>query len=177
MQPSITVAVRDMRVGILLALLGILFGFAMGGLFGVFEDRMKAGLAADAAAVLATTYGGDPAKAQAVAEKSWAYFKRAHLHGGAIGTASLAVILVLATTGANRLFSRIAALALGFGSIGYPLFWLVAGARAPGMGGTGAAKESLQWLAVPSSGALLLGLAVAFAAAAMPLFSPPNPRD
>jgi len=171
MDASITASLRAMRAGVLLAMLGVLFGFVMGGLFGAFEDSLKGGLAADADAVLATTYGGDTAKAQAVVDKSWAYFKRAHMHGGGIGAASLAVMLVLAAAGAHRRLSAAVALALGIGSIGYPVFWLLAGIRAPGMGGTGAAKESLEWLAVPSSGALLLGLVLAIAATAAALFS------
>jgi hypothetical protein len=35
---------------------------------------------------------------------------------------------------------------------------MFAGMRAPGMGSTGAAKESLAWLAIPSSGLCILGL-------------------
>jgi hypothetical protein len=177
MDASITAALRAMRAGVLLAMFGVLFGFAMGGLFGAFEDRLKGGLAADADAVLATTYAGDPTKAQAVVDKSWSYFKRAHLHGGGIGAASLAVMLILAAAGAHRHLSALAALAMGAGSLGYPVFWLVAGIRAPGMGGTGAAKESLKWLAVPSSGALLLGLALAIGVTAAALFSQKGTRD
>ena len=49
-------------------------------------------------------------------------------------------------------------LCLGVGSLGYSLFWLLAGLRAPGFGGTGATKESLQWLAVPTSALCILEL-------------------
>ena len=44
------------------------------------------------------------------------------------------------------------------GALGYSVFWLLAGLRAPGLGGTGPAKESLAWLAFPSAGLLLLGV-------------------
>ena len=40
---------------------------------------------------------------------------------------------------------------MGLGSLGYSMFWMLAGMRAPGLGSTGAAKESLEWLAVPTS--------------------------
>lgn len=46
--------------------------------------------------------------------------------------------------------------ALGAGGFGYSVFWMWAGFRAPSLGSTGAAKESLNWLAMPSSGAFVL---------------------
>ena len=53
--------------------------------------------------------------------------------------------------------------ALGGGALGYSVFWMWAGFIAPGLGSTGAAKESLRWLAMPSAGALMLATAgVAF---------------
>ena len=51
---------------------------------------------------------------------------------------------------------RLTAFGLGAGSFGYSLYWMWAGFRAPGLGGTGLAKESLKWLAMPSSGAVVL---------------------
>jgi hypothetical protein len=46
--------------------------------------------------------------------------------------------------------------ALGAGGFGYSVYWMWAGFRAPALGGTTAAKESLKWLAMPSSGAFVL---------------------
>ena len=54
--------------------------------------------------------------------------------------------------------AKIASVLLGAGSGLYGLFWLLAGFTAPGLGSTGAAKENLEWLAIPSSGALVVGL-------------------
>jgi hypothetical protein len=51
------------------------------------------------------------------------------------------------------------ALALGIGALGYSVYWMWAGFIAPGLGGTGAAKESLRWLAIPSAGAVMLATA------------------
>lgn len=161
---------RAMRWGVLLCLLGILFGFGLGGAFGAFEESLKGGLQADADAALATHYGGDAAKAKAVVDKAWSYYKRAHMHGGAIGAAGLAVIGVLAAARAARKLSVLAPLLMGIGSLGYPIFWLLAGMRAPGLGGTGAAKDSLEWLAVPTSGAAMVGLVLATFAAISALF-------
>ena len=145
--------------GMALALLAVLFGFAMGGVFGLNEDIIKGRLAASAAAVTTTVYHGDATAAEPVVAKSWEYMQRAHLHGGAIGTAALGMIVVMLLIGAAPRTIRILGLALGAGALGYAVFWLWAGFLAPGLGSTGAAKESLRWLAMPSAGALMLGTA------------------
>lgn len=148
-----------MRFGLCITLLAILFGFGMGGLFGGFEDLLKNDLKSRAHAVLDSVYKGDQTKLQATIDKAWVYYQRSHLHGAAIGTASLACILALAFM--HRPASRtkaVVALALGVGALGYALYWLWAGYRAPELGGTAAAKESLKWLALPTSGAALLGI-------------------
>ena len=149
---------RPLAPGIFLALLAIALGFGLGGIFGAAEDSIKGRLKGDAAAVLEPTYGGDQAAADKVTSKSWAYLKRSHLHAGVLGTAALSMILLLALLGKPGLLARGSAVVLGFGAVVYGLFWLFAGFRAPGMGSTGVAKESLQWLAVPGAGACLLGL-------------------
>ena len=150
--------IATMKYGALLALLALCYGFGLGGVFGAFEEDIKAHLKTEGEAVVSQAYGGDAAKMQKVADKSWVYFKRAHLHANGLGTAALALILLLACLPAAASTRRLAALALGTGAVLYPLFWMWAGLRAPGMGGTGAAKASLQWLAVPSAGLCILGL-------------------
>jgi hypothetical protein len=54
-------------------------------------------------------------------------------------------------------FGGLASTLLGIGAIGYPLFWMLAGLKAPALGSTGAAKESLSWLAIPSAACLVTG--------------------
>lgn len=56
----------------------------------------------------------------------------------------------------NRI-KKIIAICLGLGSLGYSTFWLFAGLKAPGMGGTHLAKESLDWFAIPMAGLCILG--------------------
>ncbi len=166
----------DMRLGTALALLTLLYGFGLGGTFGAFEDNIKGHLKREGQQVLDTEYGGDEAALKKVTDKSWVYFKRAHLHANGIGTASLALILLLAHLPFDRRVKRLTALALGMGALGYPLFWMLAALRAPGMGGTGAAKESLQWLALPSSALCILGLLAVAVLAGRALFIKP-PAD
>lgn len=154
---DVNARVRAALPGFLLATLTILLGFALGGLFGLNEDAIKSRLEARAAAVETTVYRGDASAADAVLAKSWTYMQRAHLHAGATGTAAVALIGMLVLVGVAPRSVRITGWLLGLGALGYSAFWLWAGFRAPGLGGTGAAKESLRWLAMPSAGAILLG--------------------
>ena len=157
--PWQTASLRAALPGLAVAVLAVLFGFAMGGIFGLNEDIIKDRLAASAAAVTATVYRGDASAAEPVVAKSWDYMQRAHLHGGAIGTAAIGLIVVLLLIGTSPRTTRVLSLALGAGALGYSVFWMWAGFIAPGLGSTGAAKESLRWLAMPSSGAVMLATA------------------
>ncbi len=174
---DVTRRLRASRIGVSLAVLTILYGFGIGGAFGAFEDSMKAGLADDAKAVLSTVYGGDESKIKPVLDKSWAYYKRAHLHGGGIGGAALGLIVLLAMLrrpGAR--LRQIVAAGLGVGALGYSVYWLLAARAAPSLGGTTQAKETLEWLAVPSAGLLLLGLVAVLALTVMELFRAELPK-
>jgi hypothetical protein len=144
------------RLGLVLAGLTLLFGQGVGIGFGLAEDTIKARLKASAAAVRDTTCQGDEAAARAVLDKSWSYLQRAHLHAGGMGTTAVALLVSVGLVGASRRWNLAIGLGLWAGGLGYSVFWLWAGFRAPGLGSTGAAKESLRWLAMPSSGAFVL---------------------
>src|SRR5688572_29677221 len=124
-------SLKSFAPAIAFTLLATLFGQGMGIAFGAIEDSMKAGLKADADAVLATAYGGDAAKAKSVVDKSWVYYQRAHLHGGALATFALALTLLLAFLPGKLMLRRASAIAASVGSLGYGVFWLLAGMRAP----------------------------------------------
>ena len=149
---------RPLAPGIILALLSIAFGFLLGGSFGVAEDTIKGYLRSSADAGFETVYQGDASKREAVVAKSWTYLKRAHLHGGAIGTAALSSILLLVLFGRAGLLERISAAAFGAGALLYSMFWLAAGLTAPAVGSTGEAKEMLGFIAIPGAGLCLLGI-------------------
>lgn len=148
---------KPVKFGVVLAIATILLGFVLGGAFGAKEDAIMEYLNAQAQPVIETVYKGDTAKVEAVVNKSWNYFKRAHLHAGAIGTASLLLVTLLAFMNVKTIVKNLLSLVIGLGSFGYSFFWLWAGIRAPALGGTGIAKESLSWLAIPSAGFLILG--------------------
>lgn len=161
----------DLRIGIVLSLITLLFGFGLGGAFGAFEDKIKGSLASSAMAVKDSVYNGDEAAMGKVTSKAWTYMKRAHMHANGIGTSSLVLILLLAAVPASMTIRRCVAAGLGAGALGYSSFWLFAARRAPALGSTHDAKESLSWLAVPSAGLLLVGLIAVLVLFAIHAFS------
>ena len=158
--PEQRLEIRAALPGLILAVMTLLFGFGLGIVFGLNEDAIKSRFSASAAAVEATVYHGDASTAKPVLEKSWSYAQRAHLHAGGLGTSAIALIVTLLLLGTGPRLTRVLSIALGIGALGYAVFWLWAGFRAPGLGSTGAAKESLAWLAIPSSGVFVLATAV-----------------
>lgn len=148
------------KTGILLSLLTLAFGFGLGAAFGAGEDSLKGGLKSSGEAVLDSVYKGDVGAMDKVLAKSWVYYKRAHLHANGLGTSALAmIILIAALPSVNLRWRWVTATALGLGSLGYSIYWLIAGMRAPGVGSTHDAKESLDFLAIPSSALCIFGLA------------------
>lgn len=153
---SLAVRLRAAWLGLGFAVLTVIFGQGMGIVFGVNEAAIKSRLSASAAAVQGTAYKNDATAAKAVLDKSWVYMQRAHLHAGGMGTTALVLIVLLCLLGASRRMTAILGAGLGVGGLGYSVYWMWAGFLAPGLGGTTAAKESLSWLAMPSSGAFVL---------------------
>ncbi len=153
-----TVDLGSVRIGIVLALLTLLYGFGLGGTFGAFEDNIKGTLEASAMAVRDTVYQGDETAMKKITGKSWTYMKRAHLHANGLGTAALALIFVLGGTRASVTLRRVVSGAIGIGALGYSSFWMFAALTAPALGSTHDAKEALDWLAIPSAGLCILGL-------------------
>jgi hypothetical protein len=153
---SFTASLRSASFGLSLAVLTLLFGQGLGIVFGLNEEAIKSRLASSAAGVRETVYQGNDAVIKAVLDKSWVYMQRAHLHAGGMGTTAFALGGFICLLGAPRRVTDTICLALGAGGLGYSVFWMWAGFRAPALGGTGAAKESLKWLAMPSSGLFAL---------------------
>jgi len=163
---------RPLAAGILFAFASIASGFGLGVAFGAAEDDLKDQLRESAQAVLESVYAGDESQAESVVSKSWTYFKRAHLHANGLGTIALAVSLLLALLGAPGVLARLSSFGLGAGALFYAAYWLFAGLTAPGLGSTSAAKQSLAWLAIPSSGACVAGLAGALICLLRAIFQP-----
>ena len=166
-------AVKQVAPGIILALLAVLFGFGLGGALGVAEDPIKGHLLSSADAAPDSVYKGDTKKKDAVVKKSWRYVKRAHMHAGSIGVTALACILLLLLLGKPGPVEKATAIAFGAGGLLYALFWMFAGLKAPGLGSTSAAKESLRFMAMPGVALCLLGLCGTLFAVIRRLFAKP----
>lgn len=172
----VTIDLRPVRFGLLFGLLAVLYGWGLGLVFGVNEDGIRKRFIADAEGSRAIylqkagTEDGATAAIKKIDESAWRYFLRAHLHAGGIGSIAIGGSLVLSLLSVGRGAKLVASLLLGLGAVGYPLFWMLAGLRAPGLGSTGAAKESLQWLAIPSAGGLFIGGLITFGLVVADLF-------
>jgi hypothetical protein len=150
------------KYGILVAMIAILFGGLMGLSFGCCEDSIKDALKAGAQESLLGVYKGDQVKADKVVQKSWVYMKRAHLHSQTMGVISIAFSLLVAGLNFPERAQMGVSLLSGLGSLGYGFFWMVSGYIAPGMGSTGAAKESVALIAQASGGAFFLAGVILF---------------
>jgi len=170
MQKSFAEILLPVKYGLLFALITIVYGFGLGGTFGAIEENIKGHLKNSAKEVLTSVYDGDEAQMKKVTDKSWIYFKRAHLHANGLGTASVILIILVSFLPISNKIKGINAIFLGVGSLGYSFFWMLAGLKAPAMGSTGLAKESLTWLALPSSGLCIIGLIMIVALVIKSLF-------
>lgn len=151
-------ALRPMRAGILLALLSLILGFALGGAFGGFSAPIRGHFKEEAQKVVEAKYKGDMKNANSALDKAWSYLKRSHLHASGLGTTSLVLILLLATCRLSSTTLFLTSLALGLGALGYSVYWLLAGWTVPSIGNADEAKEALRYLAIPSAGLCIVGL-------------------
>jgi hypothetical protein len=172
----VAIDLGPVRFGLLFGLLAILYGWGLGVAFGLNEEAFRKRFLADAEANRAMyvqnagSEEGATAAIKKIDESAWTYFLRAHMHGGGIGSIAVGASVVLSLLSVGRGAKLVASLLLGLGAIGYPMFWMLAGLRAPGLGSTKAAKESLEWLAIPSAGGLFIGGLITFGLVATDLF-------
>lgn len=86
--------IKPIKIGVLLSLLTILFGYGLGCIFGAANSSMKDYFHEQVYVVHADNFSN--VKDQDTAfSKAKDYIKRAHLHSAAMGTASLVTILAL----------------------------------------------------------------------------------
>jgi hypothetical protein len=135
-----------------------LLSFVLGGIFGVSESIIRDHLKNKGQDVVDTVYEGDSERMENVANRSFGFFRRAHFHAGGLGAVSLVVILMLMFLQASLILKKLTALALGLGAFGYSTFWMFIGLKAPGLGNIGEARESLAYMAIPSTILCILGL-------------------
>lgn len=144
------------RPGLVLALLTLAFGVAMGIAFGVNEDAFQAYIAQGIAA--------HPELHDAQSQhKIWRFAQRAHFHATGIGAFTLGLVLLTGFSGLGSGLKRLTAILIGAGGL-YPLGWFSIFLLAPGIG-RGAAHEALvtKLFVYAGTGALVAGLVILFA--------------
>jgi len=146
----------NVKLGILVSMIAILFGGSLGLSFGCCEGDIKDFFNAEADAVFNEKYDGQQVKKDKVVNKAWTYVKRAHLHSQAMGVIAIAFSLLVAWLKFSPKIQLGVSLLSGFGSLGYGVFWLAAAALAPGMGSTHDAKEAVGLVALASGGAFFV---------------------
>ncbi len=157
-----TIDFSHIKYGVILALIAILFGGSLGLSFGCCEHSLKDYLKNEATGAITTKYKGDQAKADKVTKKSWVYYKRAHLHSQTMGAIAIVFSLIVAWLGFAPKIQMGVSILSGFGSLGYGIFWLLAGSLAPSMGSTGAAKEAVGIVAQLSGASFFISGVIVF---------------
>jgi len=148
-----------LKIGMLLSLLTIVFGFSMGVMFAEFEDAVRDSLTAEAQAVVETTYGGDADAVAASIRGSLTYFLRAHIHANGLGFGTALLITFLVGFFATGKIRDYSALLLGIGALGYSSYWAITAKLGPALGGVSHAKEVTGWYGLTTSALYFIGLA------------------
>jgi hypothetical protein len=146
--------ISDLRVGLVLSMLALIFGISMGVMFGTAEDGVKQFISDGIAA--------HPAQHDAKSQsKIWRYAQRSHFHATGVGGFALVLVLVTGLTALPRKLKFVAATLIGVGSF-YPMAWLSMFLLSPSLGRDGAhhaaITELITYLTVGSlcAGILLL---------------------
>ncbi|CAM2958404.1 hypothetical protein [Vibrio rarus] len=148
--------IKPIKIGVLLSLLTILFGYGLGCIFGAANSSMKAYFHEQVYVVHASNFTTEKDKDTAFS-KAKDYIKRAHLHSAAMGTASLATIFALGFCSISDRKKTIVSTITGLGAAGYGVFvWTLMAFVTP-MIGKSAAHETIAILAIPTGLALVFG--------------------
>lgn len=147
-----TEIIKPVRYGILLGLIGLVFGIGWAFFIALNEESIGKGL--DAA------MKQDIIQREEVMKVSLKRLGMGHSHSMALGLLTIAVSLVLASIGAPYKVKVAGSLLLGFGGLIFPAAWIIMGYRTPLLGPNGA-HESI----IPMAGVgvilILSGLFIA----------------
>ena len=143
----------DIKPGLILALLGLAFGLALGIGFGMNEDAFK-----DYVAQGIVAYPDvHDAKSQS---KIWRYAQRAHFHAAGIAAFSIVLLLLVAASSLSQKLKKITSILIGLGFL-YPFAWLSMFFLAPSLG-RGAAHSHIltELFTFAGVGALVAGFLI-----------------
>lgn len=146
-------AMKTVKIGLFLVMLTLIFGIALGVVFGLVEDSVKSYIAEGIAAHPAV-------HDEQSSSKIWRYAQRSHFHATGIAAFSIGLLLLIMHSSLGRRLKPVAALLVGLGGM-YPLSWFTMFILAPSIG-RGAAHhhivtEMFTFIGVSS---LLAGIAI-----------------
>ncbi|MGH8507321.1 MAG: hypothetical protein ACREVH_01180 [Gammaproteobacteria bacterium] len=157
----------DIRVGLALVMLGLLFGIGLGVAFGLNEEYFETYVAQGIAAHPTIHDANSP-------EKIWRYAQRAHFHATGIAAFSIGLLLLVTVSSLKHRLKAITAVLIGLGGL-YPLAWLTMFIVAPSIGRAAAhAHPMTELLTYIGVGGLLLGIAILLANLFLGLFAGPS---
>ena len=141
---------KTVKLGLVLVLLGLLFGVGMGIFFGVNEDAYQNYIAQGIAAHPEVHDTKSP-------DKIWRYAQRAHFHATGIAAFALGLVILVMCSKLKTNYKKASAILLGLSSF-YSLSWLNMFLLAPSIGrGPAHAHLLTEIFAYTGVGGLLLG--------------------
>jgi len=144
---------REVKFGLFLVLLTLVFGIGLGVTFGTAEDAVKT--------YIVNGVNAHPEVHDIKStDKIWRYAQRAHFHATGIAAFSIGLVLLVMFSSLKSGLKTFTSLLIGLGGL-YPLSWLSMFMLAPSMGRDAAhshiVTESLTYIGV---GGLLLGIII-----------------
>lgn len=143
----------EVRIGVFLVMLTLLFGIGMGISFGVNEDAVKAYISDGIAA-------HPDVHDEKSSGKIWRYAQRAHFHATGIAAFSIGLILLMLHSSLGSGMKKVAAILVGLGGL-YPLSWFTMFLLSPSIGRSAAHHHILtEMFTYIGVGGLLLGILI-----------------
>lgn len=155
---------REIRLGLFLVLLTLVFGIGLGVTFGVAEDSVKT--------YISSGVNAHPEVHDIKStDKIWRYAQRAHFHATGIAAFSIGLVLLIMFSSLKPGLKTISSILIGLGGL-YPLSWFSMFMLAPALGRSAAhshiVTESLTYIGV---GGLLLGIIILSASLFLNIFN------
>ena len=148
--------ITNVKFGLALVLIGLVFGIGLGIGFGANEDVFKEYIAQG----IAANPDVHDTKSQ---DKIWRYAQRAHFHATGIAAFSIGLLILITNSSLSTWLKKITSVLIGLGSL-YPMGWLSMFLLAPSIGRDSAhshiVTESFVYLGV---GGLVIGLLILMA--------------
>jgi len=147
------IQISEVRGGLALVMLILLFGLVIGVVFGIAEEGVKSYISEG----IASHPEIHDAKSQS---KIWRYAQRSHFHATGISAFSFSLIFLVMFSSLSSKLKKITSLLIGLGGL-YPLSWFAMFLLAPSLGRSAAhhhiITESFTYIGV---GGLLLGITI-----------------